>query len=287
MNNKINFCLPGFYNGFKIYQHFIKLYHCNKELFIPNVNIYKIFDSFPNMTWNGGGSNFGHFIDLDEMIEIIDFYNSNGIGLQLTATNPLLEKEDCYDRYGNTVVDLMNKNPLNEILVSSICLEEYLREKYKNIKISRSIIATKEDIDYNNIVNNYEHIVLPKRLVNNLKELDKIKVENRGKVELLCNDPCPTSCNRLYTHYNDFAKTTLYQTGFNDCLKCSMEKRFLDNPIYQIEPNNISEYLEKGFNIFKISGRTDELLIIYGIVQYMIKPEYQFKVAYDLFETIY
>lgn len=281
MDNQINYCLPGFFTGFRIYQFLLSLYKNNKNVFYDNINFYKIFDSFPNCIWNGGTINFGIQPTYSEMKEIINFYNSNNIGLQFTATNPLLTEKDCYDRYGNTIIKLFISNPLNEILVSSDILESYLRDTYQNIKISRSIIATKNDVNYNNLIDKYEHIVLPKRYINNFNQLNTIFLQNRSKMELLCNDPCPINCSRLYDHYNEFANLTLFNETNEEKLQCF--NKFLNNPLYQIQYNDIQYYLKQGFNLFKISGRDNEFEIIKSIIPYLIKIEYQFKVSCDLF----
>ena len=283
MNQQINYCLPGFFTGFKIYQFLLDIYKNYKYIFYDNINFYRIFDSFPNCTWNGGTTNFGHSLDLNDMASIIEFYNSENVGLQFTATNPLLTKEDCYDRYGNTIIKLLSKNSLNEVLVSSKNLENYLRDKYPNINISRSIIATKEDIDYNSLVDQYHHIVLPKRMINNFELLKNISPENRHKMELLCNDPCPIDCKRLYEHYNSFARISLFEQGINQSVNCSINKEKLNNPLYQILPEDINRYLQYNFNLFKISGRSSEIDIVKSIIPYLIKPKYQFEIACDLF----
>ena len=69
---------------------------------------------------------------------------------------------------------------------------------------------------YEKELENYYQIVLPRRKVKDFDFLNSISKENRDKFELLCNDPCPVTCPRLYTHYKDFAKATLYEIEKDD-----------------------------------------------------------------------
>ena len=73
------------------------------------------------MIWNGGTVNQGYQPSLEKIKEIIDFYYGNNIEIALTLTNPLLTKEDLYDRYCNKIVSLC-ENENNSILVSSSIL---------------------------------------------------------------------------------------------------------------------------------------------------------------------
>jgi hypothetical protein len=88
--------------------------------------------------------------------------------LKFTLTNPVLELVDCYDRYSNTILALA-ENELNEILIVSPILENFIRNKYPNYKINRSIISTtgqEETLDnYLQELEKYNKIVLPRRLV--------------------------------------------------------------------------------------------------------------------------
>ena len=98
---EINFNCPGFYTGFNIYKTILILQQTAPETFNSNIKIESIFDSFPNMTWNGGTINLGYQPLTKEIEEIINFYFENNIEIALTLTNPSLTKEDLYDRYNN------------------------------------------------------------------------------------------------------------------------------------------------------------------------------------------
>lgn len=289
---KINLNCPGFYTGFNIYRTLLELQQTAPECFNSNTVIESIFDTFPNMIWNGGTVNQGYQPSLEKIKEIIDFYYRNNIEIALTLTNPLLTKEDLYDRYCNKIVSLC-ENENNSILVSSSILEKYIRNKYPKFKIKRSIIASNKNIDYLSLLNKYDKIVLPRRQIKDFKFLESIPIEVRNRFELLCNDPCPITCPYLYKHYNGFAKITLYEeVTSKDILNCKTLKSNdpLKNFHYkddQITYNEICEkYLPLSYNSFKLSGRNDIFTIIFSIVPFFFKQEYQLELAHYLCYTI-
>ena len=288
--DNINFHCPEFYLGQNFYQQLIELEDKHPEYFYENSKIDCIFGSFPYMIWNGGGvSQFGDLVSLENLKNIRDLYATLNISLKFTMTNPLIKETDCYDRYCNKVLEVF-ENGLNQILVSSPILEKYLKEKFPGYKYCKSIIATENDFDYEKELENYYQIVLPRRKVKDFDFLNSISKENRDKFELLCNDPCPITCPRLYTHYKDFAKATLYEIEKNDqsifCtgLDCT-GLRFSQVKEDQIFYDEIiKNYLPIGYNNFKLAGRGSLYNIIHAIIPYFIKPEYQFEaVFYFLF----
>lgn len=288
--NQINFNCPGFFTGFPIYQAILDLQKNVPEVFHDNIYIESIFDAFPNMIWNGGTVVQGVQPSLKEIEKVIQFYYDNGIEIALTMTNPRLEETDIYDRYCNRILSLC-QNEYNSILVSSPILEDYIREKYPTFKIKRSIIASDKNIDYLSIIDKYDKIVLPRRQVKDFDFLETIPREIRGRFEFLCDDPCPINCPYLYKHYQGFAKITLFEDiESTDIVKC---KTLPNSPLRNIKyrEDQISfqeiekEYLPRSFNSFKISGRTTKYSIIFSIIPFLIKEEYQLQIARYLCET--
>lgn len=288
--NQINFNCPGFFTGFPIYQAILDLQKNIPEIFHDNIHIESIFDAFPNMIWNGGTVVQGVQPSLKEIEKVIQFYYDNEIEIALTMTNPRIEKTDIYDRYCNRILSLC-QNEYNSILVSSPILEDYIREKYPAFKIKRSIIASDKNIDYLSIIDKYDKIVLPRRQLKDFDFLETIPEEIRGRFEFLCDDPCPINCPYLYKHYQGFAKITLFEDiESTDIVKC---KTLPDSPLRNIKckEDQISfqeiekEYLPRSFNSFKISGRTAKYSIIFSIIPYLIKEEYQLQIARYLCET--
>lgn len=235
------------------------------------------------MSWNGGSYNYTTRANTQYIIEIINFFQEQNIPLKFTLTNPVLELVDCYDRYSNTILALA-ENELNEILIVSPILENFIRNKYPNYKINRSIISTtgqEETLDnYLQELEKYNKIVLPRRLVKDQEFLLSIPVELRNRFELLCNDPCDINCPRLYSHYEDLGYAQLGSAQALNVIQCSSwyetPFKYAKNFKYQISLNEINNFYKPNqFSEFKLSGRGININIILSIVPYLIKPEYQ------------
>lgn len=100
-----NFYCPDIYNGIDIYESYMYLKAIAPEIFIDNFNIKAVFGAFPFMSWNGG-TVLGGEIDLNIATNIIKRYEKINIPIHLTLSNPLLKKEDCYDRWCNKILEL-------------------------------------------------------------------------------------------------------------------------------------------------------------------------------------
>ena len=277
----INFNCPEFYYGLEVYDKLFELQEIAPEAFYPEAKVKYVYGCLPNMIWNGGG-----FMDgvpehnLDYLCAMRDFYEKNNIILRFTLTNPLLEETDVYDRYCNEMLKLFD-NGINEIIVNSPILERYLRDKFPNYKLTKSITAAKEDYDFVKALDNYESIVLPRRHNRNWELLDSIPEDKRSKIEILADESCPVDCPRLYTHYNVFANFTLFKRIDESQRNCTTMKN--DGAVFP-EINNkdmiymdeiLNTYLPKGYNNFKISGRNCADHCAKSITPYFFKPEYQ------------
>ena len=277
----INFNLPDFEMGVAIYNIVVKYQNLYPYIFYnPQDKINSVFGCYARALWNGGGVLLGAqgICTVEGMKAMIDEYNNKmNIPLRFTFTNPLIEEKHCDDTFCNIIAETAH-NGKNEILVVSPVLEEYLRKNYPNYKYIRSIVGSQNkpyDPDPK-----YYMSVMQRRMNNNWDYLDKIPVEHRNKIEFLCNDPCDDNCPRIYSHYLEYAKMQLSCERTKNW-KCSNR---LDHPFaYQdlkIRETHISrkmiekDYLPKGFNQFKLSGRRNLSKIIDNIVTYMIKPEY-------------
>lgn len=251
------------------------------EMFYENIYFGSIFGSFPGMTWNGGSFYPGQVI-LIEAEKVVKLYEELSIPIKLTITNPSLTKEDCYDRYCNALLKLCD-NGKNEVLISSKILENYIREKFPNIKINKSIIASQEDCDYIEELKIYNKIVLPRRVLQDFNFLNSLPNEARSKVELLCNDPCPPNCYRLYDHYKIYGDISLFKDYPNspkaDCIFFNTDEDFiLKNHRFKESKITIdkikTDYSPLGFTEYKISGRGHPNDIVFSIIPYLIKSEY-------------
>lgn len=278
----LKFHCPDFYRGFNIYQKILKLKIIAPECFNENVEIASIFGFFPGGLWNGGSHDMRpHYQDIREIEAMADFYQSVNIPLKLTATNSKLIPTDCYDRYCNKILSILD-NRNNEILVNSLFLEQYIREKYPNYKIVKSITATKEDQDINEILSKYDSMVLPRRHNLNFELLSQIPVENRSRIEILCNETCPSNCPRLYSHYDVHSEITTFDKNIaTPDIYCTTKKRLfagVNNPEIITLEDLKNKYEPMGYNSIKISGRGDEFTVAINLLPYLFKQEYQLEV---------
>lgn len=291
----INFNLPDFETGMVVY-NIVKSYQYKYPYIFINSNdkISSVFGCFKTAIWNGGSFLLDMGVHTKEgMKHIVNHYNNNlNIPLRFTFTNPLIEEKHCYDTFCNIIAETAH-NGKNEILVVSPVLEEYLRKNYPNYKYIKSIIASSQE-PYDPDPKYYMS-VMRRGMNNNWDYLDTIPQEHRDKIEFLCNDPCIDNCPRIYSHYEDFAKIQLnYERSLTSNWKCTyrekhpfeiyktrMRRAFISRKM--IEEN----YLPKGFNQFKLSGRSNISKIISNVVDYMIKPEYRTDMTAILYEEYY
>jgi collagenase-like PrtC family protease len=180
-------------------------------------------------------------------------------------------------------------NGMNEVMIMSPILEEYLREKYPSYKYNSSTckeIKNARDLQ-EELNRDYQYVVLDYNLNGHWELLDGLeKVE---KLEVLVNTLCVPNCKRRGEHYRQIAKA---QKIMQQNRKTPPEHRVKIEPWYceygeknclytiQDYPTFISvdaiwnEYLPRGINNFKIEGRTANLFsLIETYCYYMIKPE--------------
>lgn len=275
------FNLPDFIAGRGVYSTLIDLSQQERDFLLPNTGIACVYGNFPSCIWNGGGINISGVWSKQDIIALIEYYNyALHIPLRFTFTNPLIDERHLSDTYANMIAEC-GHNGMNEILTSSIILENYLREKYPKYKFCRSIIGARDSaVD---LSDKYYLSVCQRRMNNNWEFLETIPEDKRHKVEFLCTDPCPDNCPRLYTHYRDFARAQLeFSPGTPEC-ECSMNNVkgvFVHKYLHGLETYISREmidkdYLPRGFNQFKISGRGSAVGGIFGALNYMVNPEYR------------
>ena len=214
------------------------------------------------------------------MKETIALLNDANIPLRYTYTNPLLEEKHLYDTYCNLTMELAN-NGMNEVIINSPILEEYLRKNYPDFKYILS--TTRCERDLGKINEATEHY--------NFDFLEGIK--NKDKIELLINAYCHPNCKLRQKHYETIAKHQLnfemmnpetdgelaggcptYRRGFYDILEFPSVIKVDD--LY-------GKYTDMGFSHFKIEGRTMPIAqVMESYIYYLVKPEYQNQVRLTL-----
>ncbi len=132
----INYHLPSFTEHFSLnilLDSYMKNY---SERFSDGIKIASVFGNFSGALWNGGRNVSGKY-DRSINEKIMKEFNSRGIPLRFTFTNPLIEEKHLSDKVCNDILKMAD-NGMNEVIVMSPILEQYIRENYPGYKITSS-----------------------------------------------------------------------------------------------------------------------------------------------------
>lgn len=288
---KAYFHLPDFSHHFMLNFTLVSMYKNCPHFFREGMEIASFFGTFPQSLWNGGRNDSG-VTELKFAEYVINTFNNAGIPLRFTFTNPVLEKKHLKDKFCNDVMKLAD-NGMNEVIVFSPILEEYIRENYPNFKLTSSTckrITGLENLT-EELEKDYKLVVVDYDFNNKFDLLEKIP--HKEKCELLINPCCNPKCSMRSEHYR---RVGLQQIEFCEHLAKNPNKPLTpkistemgcgcgDRTIFDNMkmPNNISpddiweKYIPMGFRHFKIEGRTaSQLNMIETYMYYLIKPEYQ------------
>lgn len=289
---KVKFHLPDFSVHFKLNMVFAAMVKSCPQYFREGVEIASVYGAFPQSLWNGGRTNSG-VCEKSFVRSVLKSFNNEGIPLRFTFTNPMLEEKHLSDPFCNSVLKMAN-NGLNEVIINSPLLEEYIRKNYPKYKLTSSTCKRITDIEKlkEELEKDYSIVVLDYDLNNKFDLLEQ--VPHKEKCELLVNACCDPGCKRRTEHYKNL--------GIQQIIVCDHiaknpnkplnPKNYPDMPatdcscadrsIFEIKhlsthitPDDIWEkYVPMGFNQFKIEGRTStKLNLIETYMYYMIKPE--------------
>lgn len=284
------FHLPGLRQNFPLNMLVVSFLEQKPEYFREGVKIASFFGEFPTSLWNGGRPSLGDQCDAGYVQNVIKAVNSKGIAVRYTYTNMLLNEEDTRDPYCNFCMRAAD-NGMNEVIVFSPVLEKYVRENYPQFKLNSSTCKEIRDIALVNeeLRKDYHLVVLDYNFNNRFEELDKI--EDKGRCEILINSVCIPNCPRRGKHYEQIAKNQRIQLKNRKMppdKQIPMEKWFCEygdrTDLYTlmhyctyVSPDDIWEkYVPRGFNQFKIEGRTANIFsLVETYCHYLIKPECQ------------
>ncbi len=297
----INFHIPDFINHCRLNLLLLSLMQQHPEYFRDGVKIASVFGAFPPSLWNGGRNTVG-VVDDEIIKQVTKAFNSRGVPLRFTFTNPLIEEKHLGDPFCNKVMRMCD-NGLNEVIVMSPILEEYIRKNYPSYRITSSTckeIRNADDLSAE-LEKDYHYVVLDYNWNNDLGFLETLP--HKEKCELLINACCVPNCPRRGEHYRSIGETQIKYaeymktppmmrkpTHFED-FKCPSMLRHIyqitDLPTH-ISPDAIVEkYVPMGFNQFKIEGRTvPDIALAENYIYYMIKPEYKDTARLELLGTL-
>ncbi len=303
----LKFHLPDFATHYVFNKIFLLMMKNCPQYFHDGLEIASFYGTFPQSLWNGGRLVHG-MCDKSYVQKVVDDFNSIGIPLRFTFTNPVIKEEDLDDEFCNYVLKTAD-NGINGVIVVSSVLEDYIRTKYPGYKVTSSTCKRITDIDKLNseTSKNYDIVVIDYDFNNNFELLER--VQNKEKCEILINACCQPKCPHRVQHYHDIgqmqkAVCTHFKNkgnvnfdpkeyGVDDIHSRScpyMAYNAVDTRSHStyISPKDIFEkYIPMGFNQFKIEGRSlDMINLVEYYIDYMVKPEFKDKARLDMYYNL-
>ncbi len=295
---EINYHLPSFTEHFSLNLILDSYMKEHPERFRDGVKIASVFGSFPGAVWNGGRNVPGNY-DPKMNERIMKEFNSRGIPLRFTFTNPLVNEKHLTDKPCNEILK-MAENGMNEVIVMSPVLEQYIRENYPGYKLTSSTCKQIRDMDDLNreLEKDYNLVVLDYNWNNRFDDIELIKEKSR--CEILVNACCQPACKRRGDHYREIGKYQIElcscaQSGLNiggqNIVSEPFECQYMDYNIYMIKefPTHISpddienRYVPMGFRQFKLEGRSiGDIKMLEMYIYYLVKPEFKDTVRLDM-----
>lgn len=250
--------LPGFYYFKLLNQVILNLMKDYPDCFREGYKIGSVYGSFPGTIWNGGRTVFG-ITGKQEIESVLQLYNSRGVPVRFTWTNSLLEEKHLQDTYCNLIMRLAD-NGLNQVLVNTPVLDDYIRREYpgfKRISSTTKRLTTLREVQ-EELEKDYYLVVLDYDLNHNEEVLKSIE-PMAGRVEILVNEICVPGCAARVEHYRHQSRMQLefdmskpftcpnrtHERKFEECRKLPT---FLSN-------EDVEAYVDRGFTNFKIAGR--------------------------------
>lgn len=290
-----HFFLCGAFESFNYIQDFIKKTKEFPCLLKDNTIIDSVFGS-PTCIWNGGRTIINAYYNKRQLAEIHDAYAELGVKVRFIFTNSLLNEHDVYDRYGNLLMSMF-QDLSPEVVVNSPLLEDYLRNNYPSVSFISSTTKRlrKSDDQLREFNRDYKYVCLDYDYNYNFEFLNSIPQKDRDRVEILVNSTCPQRCNARLLHQEFTDKRQLEYTDDDVCddselffQSCPLMKRSIDIPFAKkgftkeffketnfIMPQDLDNYLDMGFNHFKIQGRELEPHQIFAeSFPFLIRPEF-------------
>ena len=302
---KARFHLPGIATHFKFNLIVATVLEQYPQYF-RDFEIASFYGAFPQSIWNGGRTQEG-LCDKKFVKMVLKAFNDRGIPVRFTFTNPALEKKHLNDKFCNMVMSLAN-NGLNEAIVVSPILEDYIRKNYPDFKLTSYTCKRLDDGERlaQELEKDYSIVVVDYDLNNKFDILEKLP--HKEKCEFLVNSNCRPACPNRKQHY--------YNVGVQQINYANHMRKYPDQPYdpiifgdganqncpfftrnlfeirdlsTNIKPADIwDKYLPMGFNQFKIEGRTAWLFnLIETYIYYLAKPEYADIARYTLIDFCY
>lgn len=288
----IYFSLPGLYEHFGVNQALIDLKTSNSEMFL-DWDFGAIYGNFQFCIWDGGRIFFKYNQASFEQINFVkDFLQDKQIPLRMIFTNPVITEEYYYDHFCNLVTKIC-EDPLNELVVNSEGLEQYLRDTYPQYNFISSTTKCKSNPkdSFAEFTKDYKYVCLDYNLNRNEKYLQSFPDDLKPKIELLVNAICPPGCPNRAKHYTANGLSMLNYGITSYGINCQIRNGTLHPNTFAYKNNLYPEELyghysqDLGITYFKLEGRTfSDLDLILNYARYLVKSEYQYEFISQIFD---
>lgn len=274
--DKIQFYLPDFYDKFELNLVLVDMVRKYPECFNDNIQIGAVYGCFPNSIWNGGRVVLGGATK-EEMDMIIEAFNTRGVAIRYTFTNPLLKEKHLSDTFCNLCLEAAN-NGENEVIINSPLLEKYIRTNYpayRFISSTTKCLSSTDQVE-KELEEDYSLIVLDNSFNNAEKAF---ALTSKERYEFVVNSYCRDSCPNRARHYEEIGRAQLEfrSSHFPPC-------PFIHRPEAEQRKKRgfitreqlYGRYYEAGFRHFKIDGRAfSNERVIESYLYYLVRPNYQ------------
>ena len=194
--------LPGLFEFYELYQVFLPLFREHREYFYDWCEIASIYGAPADCLWGGGRAGFGDCAP-QAVLELMREYE---VSARLTFSKSLLRKEHLSDKKCNMLCAMFENSGevKNGVIVHSDLLAEYLQANYPNLYLVSS--TTKVLIEFGQLQDEinrdeFRYVVPDFRLNKAFDRLDMLSVEQKDKIEFLCNECCWFGCkDRKYCY---------------------------------------------------------------------------------------
>lgn len=277
--------LPGFWQEYKLSLALIDLKQKYPNIFIDNIVLSTVYDSFPCI-WTAGRSAPRDVHHTKQMIsDKIEPFLKRGIGIRYNFTNSLIEERHLYNEECNNILDLTMEILQNYpnlqlgITIFSDLLKDYLQQKYPNLYFCWSTTMGKIGLDEINRRSEKDLLVLDFNYNNDFNFLKQLT--HPEHIEILINEGCIPHCPYRDLHWKIISETQISDSFINTptgCLNKVMKTEYGSRCKQKIVTiNQMKEnYIPLGINKIKLAGRREEEISLLGqYVEIFIKPEYR------------
>ena len=276
------FHLPGLFEFYELYSRFLPLFYEHREYFYDWCEIGSIYGSPANTLW-GGGRIGGGYPNPYDVLKLMQKYH---ISARLTFSNSMLKEEHLNDYFCNELCHLF-EDPHNGIIIYSDLLLNYLKKHYPDyyyVSSTTKVLTVFNDLKKELDREEFKYVVPDFRLNKAFDHLNTLSIQEKDKVEFLCNECCSFNCTDRKRCYEAVSRANLGEDCFHICTapgsnKGYMFSKAMRNPGFISTEDIKNIYLPMGFSQFKVEGRSlGSALVLEFLLYYMTKPEYQINV---------